>query len=100
MDGQATCRGVWAMEDYKKAFTLVVQRTRKGGQQCLDLGEDTTDDETTMTDGRYIYRALATKVVCHARRVSLKFRPDQARLVKTLLAALAPPRPPPLPGVA
>ena len=187
VDGQATYRGVWAMEDYKKAFTLVVQRTRKGGQQCLDLGEDTTDDETTMTDGRYVYRALATnrdaltdseivhwynqrgedsenrikelkcdfagerlpcgqfeanalyfhlcvtaynlfvllrhslppewhtcraptlrwrvyalaaKVVCHARRVYLKFRPDQARLVKTLLAALAPPRPAPLPGAA
>ena len=188
VDGQATYRGVWAMADYKKAFTLVVQRTRKGGQQALDLGEDGLEDETTMTDGRYIYRALATnrdaltdseivhwynrrgedsenrikelkcdfagarlpcgqfeanalyfhlcvtaynlfvllrhslppewhtcraptirwrlyalaaKVVCHARRVYLKFRPDQAHLVKTLLAALAPPgRPPPLPGVA
>ena len=60
VDGQATCRGVWAMEDYKKAFTLVVQRTRKGGQQALDLGEDGLEDETTMTDGRYSYRALAT----------------------------------------
>ena len=188
VDGQSVCRGVWAMEDYEKAFTLVVQRTRKGGQQCLDLGEDGAEDETAMTDGTYIYRALATnrdaltdseivhwynrrgedsenrikelkcdfagarlpcgqfeanalyfhlcvtaynlfvlfrhslppewhtcraptirwrlyalaaKVVCPARRVYLKFRPDQARLVKTLLAALAPPeRPPPLPGAA
>ena len=188
--GQATCRGVWAMDRYNNTFTLVVQRYRKGGQQCLDLGEgeDGVDDETTMTDGRYIYRALATnrdaltdseivhwynrrgedsenrikelkcdfagerlpcgqltanalyfhlcvtaynlfvllrhslppewhtcraptfrwrvvalaaKVVSHARRVSLKFRPDQAALVKSLLAALAPPeRPPPLPGIA
>ena len=177
--GQATC----PIDGYKQAFTLVVQRTRKGGQQCLDLGEDGAEDETAMTDGAYIYRALATnrdeltdseivhwynrrgedsenrikelkcdfagarlpcavrgqcpvlppvrdrylfvllrppewhtcraptlrwrvyalaaKVVCHARRVYLKFRPDQARLVKTLLAALAPPeRPPPLPGAA
>ncbi len=46
---------------------------------------------------RWRVYALAAKVVCHARRVSLKFRPDQAILVKTLLAALAPPgRPPPL----
>ena len=177
-----------AMDKYKTPFTLVVQRYRQGGQQCLDLGEgeDGVDDETTMTDGRYIYRALATnrddltdsaivhwynrrgeenrikelksdfagerlpcgqfeanalyfhlcvtaynlfvllrhslppewhtcraptfrwrvvalaaKVVCHARQVYLKFRPDQAALIKTLLAALAPPeRPPPLPGVA
>ena len=186
--GQETYRGVWAMDGYEKAFTLVVQRTRKGGQQALDLGEDATDDETAMTDGRYIYRALATnrdeltdseiihwynqrgedsenrikelkcdfagerlpcgqfaanalyfhlcvtaynlfvllrhslppewhacraptfrwrvvalaaKVVCHARHVYLKFRPDQAALITSLLAALAPPeRPPPLPGVA
>ena len=188
VDGQHTCRGVWAMDRYQNTFTLVVQRTRKGGQQDLDLGEDATDDETTMTDGRYIYRALATnrdaltdseivhwynrrgedsenrikelkcdfagerlpcgqfdanalyfhlcvtaynlfvllrhslppewhtcraptfrwrvvalaaKVVSHARQVYLKFRPDQAALVTSLLAALAPPeRPPPLPGVA
>ena len=186
--GQQTCRGVWTMDKYHNTFTLVVQRCRKGGQQALDLGEDATEDETTMTDGRYLYRALATnrddltdsavvhwynrrgedsenrikelksdfagerlpcgqfeanalyfhlcvtaynlfvllrhslppewhtcraptfrwrvvalaaKVVCHARQVYLKFRPDQAALIKTLLAALAPPeRPPPLPGVA
>ena len=188
--GQETCRGVWTMDKYQTPFTLVVQRYRKGGQQCLDLGEgeETTEDETAMTDGRYIYRALATnrdeltdseivhwynrrgedsenrikelksdfagerlpcgqfeanalyfhlcvtaynlfvllrhslppewhtcraptfrwrvyalaaKVVSHARQVYLKFRPDQADLIKTLLAALAPPeRPPPLPGVA
>ena len=48
------------MEESESAFTLVVQRTRKGGQQALDLGEDATADETTMTDGRYIYRALVT----------------------------------------
>lgn len=188
VDGQATHRGVWAMDGYDKAFTLVVQRTPKRGQQSLDLGEDGAEDETTMTDGRYIYRALATnrdelsdseivhwynqrgedsenrikelksdfagdrlpcgqfeanalyfhlcvtaynlfvlfrhslppewhtcraitvrwrlyalaaKVVCHARRVVLKFRPDQARLVTSLLAALAPPaRPAPLAGAA
>ena len=187
--GQSVCRGVWALDGYERAFTLVVQRTRKEGQQALDLGEeDATADETSMTDGRYVYRALATnrdaltdseivhwynqrgedsenrikelkldfagerlpcgqfeanalyfhlcvtaynlfvllrhslppewhtrraptirwrvyalaaKVVCHARRVYLKFRPDQARLVKTLLTALAPPeRAPPLPGAA
>lgn len=40
---------------------------------------------------RWRLYALAAKVVCHARRVFLKFRPDQARLVKSLLAALAPP---------
>ena len=177
-DGQATHRGVWALDGYDKAFTLVVQRTRKRGQQCLDLGEDVADDETAMTDGQYIYRALATnrddltdseiihwynrrgedsenrikelksdfagdrlpcgqfeanalyfhlcvtaynlfvlfrhslppewhtrraltvrrrlyalaaKVVCHARRVYVKCRPDQAGPVTSLLAALAPP---------
>ena len=59
--GQETCRGVWAMDRYQNTFTLVVQRTPKGGQQALDLGEDgTTEDETTMTNGRYVYRALAT----------------------------------------
>lgn len=186
--GQETCRGVWTIADYKNAFTLVVQRMRTHAQQCLDLGEAGAEDETTVTDGCYIYRALATnrdglsdseivhwynqrgedsenrikelkcdfagarlpcgqfeanalyfhlcvtaynlfvlfrhtlppewhtcrattirwrvyalaaKVVCHARQVCLKFRPDQAQLIKTLLAALAPPeRPPPLPGVA
>ncbi len=50
---------------------------------------------------RWRVYALAAKVVSHARRVYLKFRPDQADLIKTLLAALAPPeRPPPLPGAA
>ena len=186
--GQATHRGVWAMDGYEQAFTLVVQRMPKRGQQSLDLGDDNVADEATMTDGTYIYRALATnrdeltdseivhwynqrgedsenrikelkcdfagarlpcgqfeanalyfhlcvtaynlfvlfrhslppewhtrraitvrwrlyalaaKVVCHARRVTLKFRPDQAALVKSLLAALAPPeRPPSLPGAA
>ena len=45
--------------------------------------------------------ALAAKVVRHARQVYLKFRPDQAALMTSLLAALAPPeRPPPLPGAA
>ena len=188
VDGQDTCRGVWAFTEYGHAFTLVAQRTPKSGQQSLDLGEDEVEDETTVTDGRYIYRAIATnrdeltdselvhwynqrgddsenrikelkldfagerlpcgqfeanalyfhlcltaynlfvlfrhslppqwhtcraptirwrlyalaaKVVCHARRVYVKFRPDQARLVKTLLAALAPPeRAPPLAGAA
>ncbi len=50
---------------------------------------------------RWRVYALAAKVVSHARRVYLKFRPDQADLIKTLLAALAPPeRPPPLPSAA
>ena len=187
-DGQATCRGVHMITGYEEPFTVVVQRTRQGGQQALDLGEADEADDTAMTDGRYLYRALATnrdelsdselvhwynqrgedsenrikelkkdfagerlpcgqfeanalyfhlcvtacnlfvlfrhslppqwhtcraptirwrlyalaaKVVCHARRVYLKFRPDQAQLVKTLLAALAPPaRAPPLAGAA
>ncbi len=45
---------------------------------------------------RWRVYAMAAKVVSHARRVYLKFRPEQANLVKTLLAALAPP----LAGVA
>ena len=57
--------GARSLEDVRyiredKAFTPVVQRTRKGGRQCLDPGEDGAEDETAMTDGRYIYRALAT----------------------------------------
>ena len=48
---------------------------------------------------RWRVYALAAKVVCHARRVYLKFSPEQATLMKTLLAALATPvRPPPLPN--
>jgi len=190
VDGQDTCRGVWAMEKYPTPFTLVVQRYRRRGQQGLDFDENEngSDDTTTMTDGRYTYRALATnrdtltdseivhwynrrgedsenrikelkcdfagerlpcgqfdanalyfhlcvtaynlfvllrhalppewhtcraptfrwrvvalaaKVVSHARRVYVKLRADQADLIKTLLAALAPPeRPPPLPHAA
>ena len=190
VDGQDTCRGVWAMEKYPTPFTLVVQRYRRRGQQGLDFDENEngSDDTTTMTDGRYTYRALATnrdtltdseivhwynrrgedsenrikelkcdfagerlpcgqfdanalyfhlcvtaynlfvllrhalppewhtcraptfrwrvvalaaKVVSHARRVYVKVRADQADLIKTLLAALAPPeRPPPLPHAA
>lgn len=38
----------------------MVQRTRRGGQQYLDLGEAGLEDESAMTDGRYVYRALAT----------------------------------------
>ena len=53
VDGQSVCREVWAMADYEQAFTPVAQRTRRGGRQCLDLGEDGADDETAMTDGRY-----------------------------------------------
>ena len=34
---------------------------------------------------------LCAKVVCHARRVYLKLSPEQATLMKTLLAALAAP---------
>ena len=50
---------------------------------------------------RWRLYALAAKVVCHARRVYVKCRPDQARPVTSLLAALAPPeRPPPLTGAA
>ena len=45
---------------------------------------------------RWRVYAMAAKVMCHARRVSLKCLPEQANLVKTLLVALAPP----LAGVA
>ena len=186
VDGQDTCRGVWTITGYDPAFTLVAQRTRRCDQQSLDLGEDEAEDVATVTDGCYVYRALAThrdelsdseivhwynqraedsenrikelksdfaggrlpcgqfdanalyfhlcvtaynlfvllrhslpcewhtcraptrrwrvyalaaKVVCHARRVYLKFSPEHATLMKTLLAALATPvRPPPLPN--
>ena len=48
---------------------------------------------------RWRVYALAAKLVCHARRVYLKFSPGHATLMKTLLAALATPvRPPPLPN--
>ena len=186
VDGQDTCRGVWTITGYDPAFTLVTQRTRRCGQQSLDLGKDEAEDVATVTDGCYVYRALATnrdelsdseivhwynqraegsenrikelksgfaggrlpcgqfdanalyfhpcvtaynlfvllrhslpcewhtcraptmrwrvyalaaKLVCHARRVYLKFSPEHATLMKTLLAALAAPvRPPPLPN--
>ena len=51
VEGQATCRGVHVITGYDKAFTVVVQRTRKAGQQCLDLGEEDVDDDTAVTDG-------------------------------------------------
>lgn len=56
---QQTCRLVHCIGDYERPFTLVVQRKRLKGQASLDLGQS-PDDQETLSDGQYIYRAIAT----------------------------------------
>ncbi len=46
------------ISDYKKPFTLIIQRTPKSGQQQLDLNEDSDEIETN----GYTYRAIATSI--------------------------------------
>ena len=54
MSGGVGLHGVWA------CLYAGGAAYPKSGQQSLDLGEDEVEDETTVTDGRYIYRAIAT----------------------------------------
>lgn len=58
ISGQNTCRTSFCIGDYKKAFTLVIQRKAIKGQVNLDLGPEDDSDGVSM-DG-YIYRAIAT----------------------------------------
>ena len=58
VEGEATCRTTHCIGDYDKAFTLVIQRTRKKGPAELDLDEQNERDEIS-ADG-YVYRAIAT----------------------------------------
>jgi hypothetical protein len=58
VEGMDTCRTAHCIGDHDKAFTLVIQRTRKSGQAMLDLdGEDEIDE---ISSHGYVYRAIAT----------------------------------------
>lgn len=58
MPNQATLRTTHCIGDYGKAFTLIIQRTRKAGQTELDLAEP--DDVDALSVDGYVYRAIAT----------------------------------------
>jgi hypothetical protein len=56
--GQDTYRTSICIGDYKKAFTLVVQRKAIQGQASLELEVESSADE--ICAGGYVYRAIAT----------------------------------------
>jgi len=58
ISSQDTYRTVHCIGDYKKAFTLIVQRKRIKGQAELDLDSTNTGEE--IVSGGYIYRAIAS----------------------------------------
>jgi hypothetical protein len=58
IDNQQTYRTSHCIGDYKKSFTLIVQRTKIIGQVEIDLEGAEISDEA-IVDG-YIYRAIAT----------------------------------------
>ena len=55
---ESSCRLVHSMGASKRAFTLVLQRRPKWGQQSLDVGCGVDTD--TYEQGGYVYRAIAT----------------------------------------
>jgi hypothetical protein len=55
---EQACRIVHWIGGYEVPFTLVIQRKPIKGQTSLDLGQD--DGQDQLSDGRYIYRAIAT----------------------------------------
>ena len=57
-EAESSCRLVHSMKASKRAFTLVLQRMPKWGQQSLDVGGDVGTD--TDEHGGYVYRAIAT----------------------------------------
>ena len=50
----------YTISDYKKPFTLIIQRTPKPGQQKLDLNIEEQSEE--IEKNGYIYRAIATSI--------------------------------------
>jgi hypothetical protein len=58
IDNQQTYRTSHCIGDYKKAFTLIVQRTKITGQVEIDLEGGEINNEA-IVDG-YVYRAIAT----------------------------------------
>ena len=58
VNGQDTYRTSFCIGNYKKAFTLVIQRTAIKGQASLDL--DSQESSEAISQGGYIYRAIAT----------------------------------------
>jgi hypothetical protein len=58
ISGQATYRTSFCIGDYKKAFTLIIQRKAIKGQASLDLEAEENTGGVSL--GGYIYRAIAT----------------------------------------
>ncbi len=58
ISSQDTYRTSFCIGKYEKAFTLVIQRTEIKGQANLDL--DSQEDSNAISQGGYIYRAIAT----------------------------------------
>ncbi len=58
IENQETYRTSHCIGSYKKAFTLIVQRTKIIGQVEIDLEDSTSTGEVTL--GGYVYRAIAT----------------------------------------
>ncbi len=58
ISGQDTYRTSFCIGDYEEAFTLVIQRTALKGQASLDL--DSQESSDAISQGGYIYRAIAT----------------------------------------
>ena len=59
VEGEMTCRIIHAMEDSQRPFTLIIKRQAIEGQLSFDLDDDNT---TTVQQGQYIYRAIATNL--------------------------------------
>ena len=55
---ESSCRFTHMMQASLHPFTVVVQRRKKTGQQCLNLDNELTDNR--IEQGGYIYRAIAT----------------------------------------
>lgn len=58
ISGQETYRTSFCIGDYKKAFTLLIQRKAIQGQASLDLAPQDSSDG--INHGGYVYRAIAT----------------------------------------
>lgn len=58
ISGQETYRTSFCIGDYEKAFTLVIQRKAIIGQASLNL--DSQEDSDGISQGGYVYRAIAT----------------------------------------
>ena len=60
ISGQDTYRTSFCIGKYEKAFTLIIQRTAIKGQANLDLDLDSQENSNAISQGGYVYRAIAT----------------------------------------